>query len=185
MVVILLLASGLITSALAYAARGFALKQKLVDVPNARSSHHSPTPRLGGVAIVLTFLVVWTVALVVLRQAPVGQAWMVVGALAAGTVGLSDDLRSMRPATKLIGQIVGVGLSFIVAGYLPGFDLAAPWMVVAAIWIVGFTNVFNFMDGSDGLAAGCAAVFAISLGALCPWHSPASAVMVAWIAGGG
>jgi UDP-N-acetylmuramyl pentapeptide phosphotransferase/UDP-N-acetylglucosamine-1-phosphate transferase len=180
MIIVLLLATGLIASRLTLTTRGFAIRWELVDVPNARSSHQLATPRLGGVAIALTFLIGWTAGLLALRQAPVGQAWVVVAALAAGAVGLIDDLRSMRPPTKLLGQTLAVGLSFIVAVYLPGSDLRAPWMLLAAIWIVGFANVFNFMDGSDGLAAGCAAVFAVSLGALSTLHAPTNDAVICW-----
>jgi UDP-N-acetylmuramyl pentapeptide phosphotransferase/UDP-N-acetylglucosamine-1-phosphate transferase len=180
MITILLVAAGLITSALTVVARGVALRQELVDVPNARSSHVLPTPRLGGVAIALTFIGCWTVGLV-LRQEPVGQAWIVVGAMTAGTVGLIDDIRSMQPATKLVGQTIAVGLGFIVATHLRAFNLGVPWMALAAIWIVGFANVVNFMDGSDGLVAGCVAVFAVSLGTLCSLHAPRNDAVIYWM----
>jgi UDP-N-acetylmuramyl pentapeptide phosphotransferase/UDP-N-acetylglucosamine-1-phosphate transferase len=181
MFVIVLLASGLSAAALTWATKELALKYQLLDSPNARSSHHVPTPRLGGVAIALTFMTGWIVGLFLLREASFGQAWVVVAALAAGTVGLMDDLRAVGPVHKLLGQTFAVGLSLIVATRAPEFLLDGVWIAVAAIWVVGFSNAFNFMDGSDGLAAGCAAVFAASLGALCLGHSPAGAVMDPWI----
>jgi UDP-N-acetylmuramyl pentapeptide phosphotransferase/UDP-N-acetylglucosamine-1-phosphate transferase len=181
MLLTLLLASGLTTAALTWATKELALKYQLLDAPNARSSHHVPTPRLGGVAIAFTFMTGWSVGLFLLREASFGQAWVVVAALAGGTVGLMDDLRTVGPAQKLLAQTFAVGLSLIVATRAPEFLLHGVWIAAAAIWIVGFSNAFNFMDGSDGLAAGCAAVFAVSLGVLCLWHSPASAVMDPWI----
>jgi UDP-N-acetylmuramyl pentapeptide phosphotransferase/UDP-N-acetylglucosamine-1-phosphate transferase len=93
-----------------------------------------------------------------------------IGPLAVALVGVIDDLSGIRPGTKFIGQIVAVAMTLAVGHTLGSFRSDLTWLILAGLWIVAFTNVFNFMDGSDGLAAGCATLFAICLGAIEATH---------------
>lgn len=114
-----------------------------------------PAALLGGPAIVLgsivTFLAMhWPSHLSTL------EAWMA-GALLIALVGLLDDLRNLRPTTKLIAQIVAALLPLQAGVSIPGVHpILSFW--VALVWIVGITNAFNLLDNMDGLAAGIAAV---------------------------
>jgi Fuc2NAc and GlcNAc transferase len=136
------------------------VRRGLLDVPNSRSSHANPTPRGGGIAIVLITLV--AVVIGVMLQAirtPLALAWLLGGGLVAG-VGLLDDLKglsaTLRAGVHLLAALLllnavdapavlaSLGLT---SGWLPLF-----WVLgsVAAVWSI---NLFNFMDGIDALAS--------------------------------
>jgi len=139
----------------------------LVDYPGGRKAHASPTPTIGGLAILLALVASLLVAsflpavhLPVLAYAPL---W--VGLFIMGAVGLRDDLTGLGSYPKLISQMVIAGL--VVGwgglrlndlGLWPGGEviglglLAAP---MAWLGVVGVMNALNMMDGLDGLAGGC------------------------------
>ncbi|MGB3681567.1 MAG: hypothetical protein WA990_03690, partial [Rubrobacteraceae bacterium] len=126
----------------------FAVGRNLMDVPNVRSSHEAPTPRLGGGAIILG---TWAGALVL----SFGGAWPVlVAATLIGIVGLVDDFSSLHFGVKALAQtLVAAGLIFL---YQPPLIAEAPALLkigvfgVGVFWIVALSNAFNFMDGIDG-----------------------------------
>jgi Fuc2NAc and GlcNAc transferase len=130
----------------------------LLDRPNERSLHTVPTPRLGGVAVVLsTFVVAASSAFYGSKELRVVLAF---GALIA-VLGFADDIRPLPAALRLFLQ-VAVAAWFLWALGAPeiviasGVRLALPrWVDTAAliVWLVGVLNIYNFMDGMDGLAA--------------------------------
>jgi UDP-GlcNAc:undecaprenyl-phosphate/decaprenyl-phosphate GlcNAc-1-phosphate transferase len=145
------------------AIRDFALALGCVDRPDGfRKSHPSPVPRIGGIPIVLAYLV----AFGVLAVFPPSPMW---SGLADGirlfpavalvfVVGLVDDLRRLTPWQKLAGQAAASSLA--IAGglritHLVGYEVPALLSVAATmIWLIGCANAFNLIDGVDGLAAG-------------------------------
>jgi UDP-N-acetylmuramyl pentapeptide phosphotransferase/UDP-N-acetylglucosamine-1-phosphate transferase len=142
----------------------FAVGRNLLDVPNLRSSHEVPTPRLGGIAIVLG---TWA-GFALLR--PEGAWPLLVAATLVGTIGLADDLSDLHFSTKAAAQtLVAAGLLII---YPPGVLSDAPgaWGVAAfaigVLWLVALSNAFNFMDGIDGFIGGVAVINAFFLAAL-------------------
>ena len=143
---------------------GFAVGRNLLDVPNLRSSHEVPTPRLGGVAIVLA---TW-VGFAVLR--PEGAWPLLVAATLIGAVGLADDLSDLHFGAKAAAQtLVAAGLLLlyppeILSGPPGAWGLLA--LAVGVLWIVALSNAFNFMDGIDGFIGGVAIVNAFFLVAL-------------------
>ncbi|MDQ3862216.1 MAG: hypothetical protein M3317_01695 [Actinomycetota bacterium] len=139
----------------------FAVGRSLLDVPNIRSSHEVPTPRLGGVAIFLGMLA----GVAVLR--PDGLWPLLSAAALIWAVGLADDLSNLHFGMKAILQaLIAAGLLLF---YPPTILSAAPWMLgtmgfaVGVFWIVALTNAFNFMDGIDGFTGGVALVNALFL----------------------
>lgn len=151
--------------------RGVAIRKQIMDVPNARSSHKVATPRGGGLAVVIAF------SLLVLLLAVIGRlGWSVVlGLLAGGAVvawiGFRDDRSPMPARIRLAAHAVAGLLAVLLIGPvaslpLPGglLDLgwwAMPVSFIAVIWCI---NLFNFMDGIDGIAAG--EMVCVALGAL-------------------
>lgn len=117
----------------------------VVDVPNSRSSHTRPTPRGGGVGLLLTFMVVsLTVAGIPL------SLWLPAAFL--GLVSFFDDRLDLRPGTRLFFQfgaatIVVLGAVFSQFSFL-SLALIPFWLV----FIVGTANFYNFMDGINGIA---------------------------------
>ena len=139
--------------------RRLALRHAWLDVPNERSSHSRVTPRGGGVAIAVVYLATIAVA---------GQlGWVesgVVTALAGSAllvvVGLVDDRRGLSAASRLMCHIAAAGWAVWHVGapgavHLGTIDLslgpAAP--ALAVLFVVWCVNLYNFMDGIDGLAA--------------------------------
>jgi UDP-N-acetylmuramyl pentapeptide phosphotransferase/UDP-N-acetylglucosamine-1-phosphate transferase len=118
----------------------------VIDTPCERSSHAIPTPRGGGVAVTAA-----AAAGLFLGRAPLA---IVVALLLFAAIGLLEDLRGVPVATRLALQ-AGAGLA---AGLLlvPA-PLAGPVGMVAvlavAVWLTGYANAFNFMDGVNGISA--------------------------------
>ena len=131
-------------------------ERAIVDHPNARSSHVTPTPRGGGLAVIAVLAIVWTT--VAVRWSPAGTDVAVACAAGVGLAVLSwlDDLRGLPPWLRLLGQAAAIAAVLILApASQPYFGGVLPPLadaVVAAILWIWFTNLFNFMDGIDGLA---------------------------------
>jgi UDP-N-acetylmuramyl pentapeptide phosphotransferase/UDP-N-acetylglucosamine-1-phosphate transferase len=122
------------------------LAGRLADSPNERSLHSTPTPRLGGIAVVATVL-----AAVAVNGGP-GLIFACAAVLAI--LSLADDLRSLPVEVRLPGHAV-TALVAVLAGASPGSgqEGLGPWMaVLAVVGLVWMANLFNFMDGADGLA---------------------------------
>lgn len=137
----------------------------VLDIPNARSSHAVPTPRGGGIAVIGVSLVAW---LGLCGGGVVPAATVVVALAAAGLALVSwlDDLRGLSPGVRLLAQFAAVAAGMRVLphgllfqGWLPaGLDEIAG----ALLW-VWFVNLFNFMDGIDGIAAGEAVAVGVGI----------------------
>jgi UDP-N-acetylmuramyl pentapeptide phosphotransferase/UDP-N-acetylglucosamine-1-phosphate transferase len=142
----------------------FAVGRNLLDVPNLRSSHEVPTPRLGGVAIFVGTIV----GAALLR--PGGMVPLLLAAALVWAVGLADDLSGLHFGVKAASQaLAAAGLLLY---YPPKILSAAPGplgillFAVAVFWIVSLSNAFNFMDGIDGFTGGVALVNALFLAPL-------------------
>ena len=137
--------------------RGYALRRNVLDVPNLRSSHKVPTPRGGGMAIVVAFL---TGGALVPIWSSEGQQVLVLlaGALVA-VVGFIDDHTSLTPSTRLLAHGVGALFDVYAVGGLPiievlHWQLMTGWAgyALALVGLMWLINLYNFMDGIDGLA---------------------------------
>ncbi len=157
-------ASGLST-VLVVPVRAWAIRSGTVCIPNARSSHDALIPRAGGIAFVLAATAAW-VLLAILLKSP---ALALITAIGAGVaaVGWIDDRGGVRARVRFSVHLVA-GLA-VAAVALYGTDIGGWRLVIscvlAAILIAWSTNLFNFMDGIDGLAASegafCAAAGAV------------------------
>lgn len=178
-------AAFLVAGALVPLLASFAVGRNLLDVPNLRSSHEVPTPRLGGVAIMLG---TW-VGFALLR--PEGTWPLLVAATLIGAVGLADDLSNLHFGTKAAAQTLVA--SILVLLYPPQVLSDAPgaWVIAAfalgVFWIVALSNAFNFMDGIDGFMGGVALVNVFFLmvlageaGAFLPALAGATAGFLIW-----
>jgi Fuc2NAc and GlcNAc transferase len=145
---VLLLSIFGVAAGLTYAVREISKAQKIFDVPNARSSHSAPVPRGGGVAIVAVFFLTLSGA-VILGQFPTSFFYpMVVGGGLVGLVGFIDD---RKPVSALLRGLVHLLAAASVAAFFPSLTLS--YAVVWTVAIAWSTNLYNFMDGIDGLAA--------------------------------
>lgn len=128
----------------------------MIDTPGARSSHKTPVPRGGGLAIALAA----AAAMLISGTLNSTSLVFIFGSTAFAALGFSDDLRSRSVKYRLIAQsIIGLASAISLAAL---WD--APALLVAALvpvltfWIVGYVNAFNFMDGINGISAITAAV---------------------------
>ncbi|MCB9145300.1 MAG: glycosyltransferase family 4 protein [Anaerolineales bacterium] len=147
--------------------RQYAERRRIIDHPNERSSHSAPTPRGGGVAIVIVVLVVGCVAAF---QANLTHSliYLVCGAVIA-YLGWRDDVHSLSPRVRFavqglvaLASVLGMGyfksVTIPLFGQLP---LGIIGFIITILWIVGLTNAYNFMDGIDGIAGGVALAAAL------------------------
>lgn len=196
---ILLLASLLVLFFLSWTLVGYfrryALGKGLIDVPNARSSHHLSTPRGGGIVFVGLWL---GTALLVWARGELSSSAVVSllpGSILVAAIGYGDDhynLSSLwRALVHFIAALITVYFLLAMAPSHNSWKLfCCHWLEVLAIIfiIVWSTNLFNFMDGTDGLA-GMEACFVFSIGGWWLWQAGAhnyayfAWVLVATVAG--
>jgi UDP-GlcNAc:undecaprenyl-phosphate GlcNAc-1-phosphate transferase len=151
--------------------RKIALAQGILDRPNSsHKSHKKPVPYLGGIAIIIGVVIVSYIALISTKftWSNFWLATSVLGpAVVMGLVGLWDDLKSLRPLPRFIGQsIAGLFVAvFLVVNNnignptgITGLDIS-----ITVLWIVGICNSINFFDNLDGGASGTVAITAITL----------------------
>lgn len=156
--------------------RRYALQRNLLDVPNLRSSHTSPMPRGGGVAIVITFLAAaFLLAVLGLMDAKVLSA-LLIGGGAIALVGFLDDRGHLRNSVRLGVHLAAAVWAVILLGGIPestlgNWGMHGIWIgrVMAVLTLVWTINLFNFMDGLDGIAGG-EAVFVSGAGAWLNWY---------------
>jgi UDP-GlcNAc:undecaprenyl-phosphate/decaprenyl-phosphate GlcNAc-1-phosphate transferase len=139
--------------------RGFCIRFGIFDAPGPLKIHQRPIPRLGGIAIAIAIAAGSFFA----KPLPSGPARFFFAALGLVLiVGLIDDVRGLPPLARLSAQAAAALLL-----WRDGFHFAlfgnSGWNALAiCALVIFFTNAFNFLDGSDGLAAGVSAVVALA-----------------------
>jgi len=170
--------------------RARALRLGLVDKPDEeRRIHKVPVPRLGGVAIYISFVLTITLMIIITGLFPRqdGLAGIAVGGTLIFVLGLLDDLESLSAKVKLLVQVLagcaayslGVRIKQIPMPMSMNFDLGflhvhggdpiqlGAWaMPITVFWLVGISNAVNLIDGMDGLAAGVSAISALTIWAV-------------------
>lgn len=151
--------------------RRLAISREILDRPNsAHKSHIEPIPYLGGVAIILGIILV-TYTSLFFSFGPLSNFWLVtsliIPALVMGMIGLWDDIKTLPPFPRFIGQtITGVIVSVIL---ILSNSFANPTgatfldVIITIFWVVSICNSINFFDNLDGGAAGSVAVSTITL----------------------
>lgn len=180
-----LLSAGAVRAMIAY---------PILDHPNHRSAHVRPTPRGGGVGVVIAFMTGMMVLYLSAQFARIADTQflgVIAAALVIAAVALVDDVRhlpaGLRLAAQLLAALVAVGSGLVVQ------KLAIPWIgvvelgwlgpLLTLVWIVGCTNAVNFMDGLDGLVGGTLLIVSAALAALAAqqggWFVYAAALFLA------
>ena len=117
---------------------------QIQDIPNERSLHTESVPRTGGIGLMAGILSGWMMLI------QFWAWWIVLPALGLFVMSLVDDMRGLTPRTRLVGHFIAA--LFVLWG--AGVDLL--WLLPVMLLVVWMTNLYNFMDGSDGLAGGMA-----------------------------
>ncbi|MDQ6988113.1 MAG: MraY family glycosyltransferase [Mariprofundaceae bacterium] len=174
----LLVASALLTFAFMPVVIRLAKRMGAMDYPDERRVHQQPTPRIGGLAV---FLAVNITLLLNFNYSVELKAICISGALVA-LVSLWDDARGLSASFKLLVQLIAVGI-LLNSGLVLEFGqhdwlllhVGEPWgeildeaveYLLTALWIIGITNAFNFLDGINGLAAALAATMCLLMALL-------------------
>lgn len=125
------------------------LGKKIEDVPNERSLHTVPTPRIGGVGMMAGVLSAWSLMFTA------SEWWLVLPLFGLFLVSLLDDMRSLPVSLRLLAHLVAAAVMIAGSGLLQQGVLLAGLLMLCTVWM---TNLYNFMDGSDGLAGGMAVI---------------------------
>jgi Fuc2NAc and GlcNAc transferase len=151
--------------------RRLASRHGLLDLPNERSSHTAPTPRGGGIAIVLASAIGLTVLGALGAVPPTLIVATLGGGIPVAIVGFMDDRRRLSAAVRLAVHASAAVWALVVLGGLPPIQVSESLLrlgwsgfVIGVLGIVWVLNLFNFMDGIDGVAA-AEATFVMGAGA--------------------
>lgn len=125
---------------------------QVIDVPSERSSHVAPTPRGGGLGVFLGAM------LGLIVGDPVGSTSLTTLLVCTGAfavMGLLDDLRGLPVRVRLLGQL-GFAVGFVAPWFLRNVPAVGSFRlllaVFAVVWVIGYLNAFNFMDGINGIS---------------------------------
>lgn len=193
---ILYISSAIIAYVATWLSISISLRRGVLDLPNPRSSHTRPIPRIGGIGIVLGSCL------------PIAGLWFLgrlgmidrvlqhrdtASILLAGTgmalTGLIDDLYGLDPGTKFVMQFViavllvvlGVRVESVAVPFMRPLELGVLSFPLTILWLTGFSNVYNFMDGINGLAAGTGAIYGVFFFAFAAWQQNAELAAIAII----
>lgn len=146
-----------------------AFKIGATDKPNQRKVHQKVMPRLGGLAIYISFIV----GLLILQPEGAQHMAIVVGSIIIILTGIFDDMFEISAKVKLAGQLAAaivvviwgdVLVSFINLPFGGKIEFGIFSIPLTILWIVGITNAINLIDGLDGLAAGVSSIALITIG---------------------
>lgn len=150
----------------------FAIAKELLDIPNHRSSHSLPTPRGGGVSFVACFLIF----LVFLKMKGLMDTSLFISSMGAclivATLGIFDDKYGLPSHWRLLGHFSAAAMMIYGVQGLPALDIFG-WMfpagtilnILTLVYLAWFVNLYNFMDGIDGIAS--IELISACLGAVC------------------
>ncbi|MCP3954852.1 MAG: glycosyltransferase family 4 protein [Desulfobacterales bacterium] len=153
----------------------------ILDIPNQRSSHDTPIPKSGGIAIVITFLA-GVMAIYAIADVAVIKGYFFLGfassALLIAVVSLVDDLVTtqffFRLSSQALSAIAVMAFGIVISELsLPGVAKVQTGIIgymITFLWIVGLTNAFNFMDGINGMAGGTTVIACLFFGYICYTH---------------
>ncbi|EUB30557.1 glycosyltransferase family 4 protein [Olsenella uli] len=162
-----------------------AWKVGAVDYPNKRRINRRPIPRMGGIAVFLGIIAAFVIQYlgttrldwpVVLTPAPhfasMSYQMLVVGFCVIFLTGVLDDIFQLKPLQKLLGQVIAAAVAVAgglvigtIVNPLTGDALELSWVAypITVIYLVSYVNIFNLIDGLDGLASGIACIAGVTM----------------------
>lgn len=158
----------------------FSVKHNFVDIPkDTRRVHSKPMPRIGGVAMILSMLLGFSIyALFTINTPSIALSnkffGYLLGALVIGAMGLIDDIKSLRARNKFWFQLVAILIVYFFGIKINGLRIPfihdqtvalSEWIsfISTFLWIICVTNAVNLIDGLDGLAAGITVIASTAL----------------------
>lgn len=155
-----------------------AYKKGAIDIPNERKVNKKPIPRIGGIAVIIGFLVASTYliiqgtvekTLILNDSSQYGKKLIgfLIGIFIIGTVAYIDDIKNLKPWEKLIAQILAAIIVYLFGIRIDTInnEIISPVLsfILTVGWIVGVTNAINLIDGLDGLSSGITLISSLSL----------------------
>lgn len=160
----------------------YAKRVGAIDQPNERKVHHLPIPRLGGIAIYVSFFLSLALSLYLdpahhafSSMSPKTGVMLVISLTLVLLLGIWDDLRPLTPGKKFMGQILAGTIVYLAGFRISGIthpfgtdllNLGFLDYPATLLWVVGITNAFNLIDGLDGLASGVAFIVSLTMFAI-------------------
>lgn len=139
--------------------------QTIQDIPNARSLHHQPIPRIGGIGLMAGMLSGWAWLFTSLPW------WLVLPTLVLFAVSLLDDIHGLPIRRRLLVHGLAAAVLLIGSGMASQNVALALLLLPCVVWM---TNLYNFMDGSNGLAGGMAVFGFTTYGIAASQHGDAT-----------
>lgn len=159
--------------------RRVAIRKSILDIPNERSSHSHPTPRGGGIAIVITFLLA-LLTLHLLDQIDTHLFWVLtLGGTSIALLGYRDDVTSVNTRTRILLHFLIAGVTlFALGGYHGVHGIGSALALIGIVWCINF---YNFMDGIDGLASSEGMIVALGAALALSYLGAVSLAWVCWL----
>ena len=143
----------------------YAIRANVLDQPGKHKSHKVAVPYLGGIAIVVTFVIA-VILMSVLWPPHTGRGELLgvlTIAVLLAAVGLIDDLRQVSPLWRLVAEVSAASIVWSLGNGTAVTSVEAVDLILTVLWFVGVTNAFNLLDNMDGLAAGLAAISSMTV----------------------
>jgi UDP-GlcNAc:undecaprenyl-phosphate/decaprenyl-phosphate GlcNAc-1-phosphate transferase len=151
--------------------RKLAFRIGATDTPNQRKVHQKIMPRLGGLAVYISFII----GLLILHPENPYNSAIIIGSLIIMATGILDDLFELSAKVKLAGQLSaalvvvllgGVQVNVVNIPFGSQVEFGILSVPLTILWIVGITNAINLIDGLDGLAAGVSSIALLTIGGM-------------------
>lgn len=166
-----------------------AFKIGATDKPNARKVHSKLMPRMGGLAIFLSFMTTF----IIFSDELMKYFPLLIGAIVIIIVGIADDIYELRAAPKFLGQILaaliivfwgGLEVKFINLPFGGELQFGMLSIPITILWIVAIINAINLIDGLDGLAGGVSSIALITIAIMAVMKNDIFVALVALIVTG-
>ena len=153
--------------------RKLSIKLGVVSYPRERDAHKEPTPRMGGLSVVISFVVSVIIFMFFTQDINITKCiFITIGAIVLGVVGVIDDIYQIKPYQKMAGQIIAITLAIIGGVNVRFLVYETPGIIAILVkclnifgtyfWTLGMINAINLIDGLDGLSSGVSTIAAIS-----------------------
>ncbi|PDO90094.1 MraY family glycosyltransferase [Kosakonia pseudosacchari] len=166
--IFMLLVAFVIATALTWLLRVYAIRNNVLDIPVHRSSHSIPTPRGGGVAIVITLIVLLAIGYGLQLISSNLMLALIVPGLITAVIGFQDDHGHIDAKLRLVFHFLAAGLGLYFIGGFPtliiaGYSVNVPAVgsIFGLLFLVWMLNLYNFMDGINGIAGSEAVLFGV------------------------
>lgn len=170
----------------------YANKRQLFDIPDGRKLHDDNISRIGGIAIMIS--VILGISVFIKPQELPSYSYLIAGMVIMFFVGLLDDMYPIKPAQKLLGEVIPAALIVVMGGQkiqhlngLFGIYALPEWLALVSsfLLVLAVINSFNLVDGINGLAGICGLIAATACGVIALINDSTGLAVIAFSLAGG